>query len=40
MNYTLRIILFKAIYGYDLKFYVDIKDDIPKRGIPAVRDRI
>ena len=40
MNYTLRISPFKALYGYDPEFYVDIADDVPEREVPVVKDRI
>jgi hypothetical protein len=31
---------FKALYGYDPEFHVDIADDVPKGKIPAAKDRI
>ena len=40
MNYTLRMSPFKALYGYDPEFHVDIADDVPKGEIPAARNRI
>jgi len=40
MNYTLRMSLFKALYGYDPKFHVDIADDVLEGEIPIVKDRV
>ena len=40
MNHTLRISPFKALYGYDPEFHVDIADDVPKGEIPAAQDRV
>ena len=40
MNHTLRISPFKALYGYDPEFYVDIADDVPEGEIPAAKDRV
>jgi hypothetical protein len=40
MNHTLRMSPFKALYGYDPEFHVDIADDVPKGEIPAAKDRI
>ena len=40
MNHTLRISPFKALYGYDPEFHVDVADDIPEREIPAAKDRV
>ena len=31
---------FKALYGYDLEFHVDIADDVPEGEIPAAKDRV
>ena len=40
MNHTLRMSPFKAMYGYDPEFHVDVADDTPRGGIPAAKDRI
>ena len=40
MNHTLRISPFKALYGYDPEFHVDIADDVPEGEIPAAKDRV
>ena len=40
MNHTLRMSPFKAMYGYDPEFHVDVADDIPRGEIPAARDRV
>ena len=32
--------LFKALYGYDPEFHVDVADDVPEGEIPTARDRI
>jgi transposase InsO family protein len=40
MNHTLRMSPFKALYGYDPEFHVDIADDVPEREIPAAKERI
>jgi RNase H-like domain found in reverse transcriptase/Reverse transcriptase (RNA-dependent DNA polymerase)/Integrase zinc binding domain/Chromo (CHRromatin Organisation MOdifier) domain/Integrase core domain len=40
MNHTLRMSPFKALYGFDPEFHVDIADDVPKGEIPAAKDRI
>ena len=40
MNHTLRMSPFKAMYGYDPEFHVDVADDTPRGEIPAARDRI
>ena len=31
---------FKALYGFDPEFHVDVADDVPEGEIPAARDRI
>ena len=31
---------FRAIYGYDPEFYIDIADNVPKGEILAAKDRI
>ena len=40
MNHTLRMSPFRAMYGYDPEFYVDVADDVPEGEIPAAKDRI
>ena len=40
INYTLRILSFRVLYGYNLEFYVDIADNVPKEKILVARDRI
>jgi hypothetical protein len=40
MNHTLRISPFKALYGYDPEFHVDVAVDVPEGEIPAARERI
>ena len=40
MNYTLRISSFKALYEFDLEFYVDVADDVSKGEIPTTKDKI
>jgi hypothetical protein len=40
MNHTLKISPFRAMYGYDPEFYVDVADDVPEGEIPAAKDRI
>ena len=40
INYTLRILLFKAIYSYNLEFYIDIADNTLKGEILVARDYI
>jgi len=32
--------LFKALYGYNPEFHVNIADNVPEGEIPAVKDRI
>ena len=39
-NYTLKIIFFKCIYGYDPKLYMDVGDDVFKREIPLAKERV
>jgi transposase InsO family protein len=40
LNHTLRMSPFRAMYGYDPEFYVDVADDVPEGEIPAAKDRI
>jgi transposase InsO family protein len=40
LNHTLRMTPFRAMYGYDPEFHVDVADDVPKREIPAAKDRV
>ena len=40
MNHTTRMSPFKALYGYDPEFHVDIADDVPEGEIPAAKNRI
>ncbi|EED18396.1 hypothetical protein TSTA_121390 [Talaromyces stipitatus ATCC 10500] len=40
MNHTLRVSLFKALYGFDLEFHIDVADNVPEGEIPAAKDRI
>jgi transposase InsO family protein len=40
LNHTLRMSPFRAMYGYDPEFHVDVADDVPKGEIPAAKDRI
>ena len=40
MNHTTRMLLFKALYGYDPEFHVDIADDVPEGEILAAKNRI
>ena len=39
-NYTLKMISFKYIYGYDPKLYIDIEDDVLEGEIPLAKERI
>jgi transposase InsO family protein len=40
LNHTLRMSPFRAMYGYDPEFHVDVADDVPKGEAPAAKDRI
>ena len=40
MNHTLRISPFRALYGFDPEFHVDVADNVPEGEIPAAKDRI
>jgi transposase InsO family protein len=40
MNHTLRMSPFRALYGFDPEFHVDVADSVPAREIPAAKDRV
>ena len=40
MNHSLRMPPFRALYGYDPEFHVDIADDVPNGEVPAAKDRV
>ncbi len=39
-NYIFKITPFKYIYGYDLELHINVGDDVPKKEIPSIKERV